>query len=47
MLIEQKFGFDPGRERMLDACVQECLLDQYDPVGDRIEFTMRRLPSAD
>ena len=33
-LIEEEFAFDPGREKMFDACVQLCLEGRFDPVLD-------------
>jgi hypothetical protein len=33
-MIEERFDFDPGRERMFDACVQLCLENRFDPVVD-------------
>jgi len=35
-MIDQAFEFDPGREKMFDACVQLCLENQFDPVVDYI-----------
>ena len=32
MLIEKEYGFDPGREKMFDACVQLCLEGRFDPI---------------
>ena len=31
-MIEEAYEFDPGREKMFDACVQLCLEHSYDPV---------------
>jgi predicted P-loop ATPase len=31
-IIEEEFGFDPGREKALDTAVQLCLDNQFDPV---------------
>src|SRR6266478_5873366 len=31
-LISEQFGFDPGRIHMLDASVQLCLENRFDPV---------------
>ena len=36
-MIDQEFEFDPGREKMFDACVQLCLENQFDPVVDYID----------
>ncbi len=39
-LIETEFGFDPGREKMLDAAEQLCLENQYDPIVDYLDNLM-------
>ena len=31
-IIEEKYEFDPGREKIFDACVQLCLENSFDPV---------------
>jgi predicted P-loop ATPase len=31
-IIEEEFGFDPGREKALDTAVQLCLEHQFDPI---------------
>ena len=31
-MIEEEYEFDPGREKMFDACVQLCLERRFDPV---------------
>src|SRR5262249_21014964 len=36
-LIDQQFGFDPGREKTLDACVQLCLENRFDPVNEYLD----------
>src|SRR5262249_3970135 len=33
-IIEEEFGFDPGREKALDTAVQLCLEHQFDPIVD-------------
>jgi predicted P-loop ATPase len=37
-LIDTEYGFDPGRNNMLDACVQLCLQRQSDPVRDYFDL---------
>ena len=36
-MIDTEFEFDPGREKMFDACVQLCLENQFDPIVDYID----------
>ena len=36
-MIDTEFKFDPGREKMFDACVQLCLENQFDPIVDYID----------
>jgi predicted P-loop ATPase len=31
-MIEEQYEFDPGREKMFDACIQLCLERRFDPV---------------
>jgi hypothetical protein len=31
-MIEEEYEFDPGRERIFDACVQLCLESRFDPI---------------
>ena len=33
-MIDEQFGFDPGRNAMHDACVQLCLENRFDPIVD-------------
>ncbi|MGA2164486.1 MAG: VapE domain-containing protein [Solirubrobacteraceae bacterium] len=34
VIIQEKFGFDPGMQNIHDAAVEECLLSPFDPVVD-------------
>jgi predicted P-loop ATPase len=36
-MIEQRFDFDPGRDKIFDACVQSCLDNRFDPVIDYLD----------
>jgi predicted P-loop ATPase len=36
-MIDTEFEFDPGREKMFDACVQLCLENQFDPIVDYVD----------
>jgi hypothetical protein len=36
-LIEEQYEFDPGREKILDAAIQECLKNRYDPIIDYLD----------
>jgi Virulence-associated protein E len=36
-LIDTQFGFDPGREKILDAAVQLCLENRIDPVREYLD----------
>jgi hypothetical protein len=36
-LVDDKFGFDPGRNNILDACVQLALENSFDPVVDYLD----------
>jgi len=36
-LIDEEFGFDPGREKMFDACLQLCLQARFDPIVDYLD----------
>jgi hypothetical protein len=31
-MIEVEYEFDPGREKIFDACLQLCLENRFDPV---------------
>jgi hypothetical protein len=33
-MIEEQYDFDPGRDKIFDACVQLCLENRFDPVVD-------------
>ncbi len=37
-LIDTEYGFDPGRNNALDACIQLCLEKSYDPVRDYFDL---------
>jgi predicted P-loop ATPase len=37
VVIKQRFGFDPGKEKTHDAAVQLCLQHQFDPVCDYLD----------
>jgi predicted P-loop ATPase len=36
-LVDDKFGFDPGRNHVFDACVQLALENSFDPVVDYLD----------
>ena len=36
-LIDQEFGFDAGRQKTFDACLQLCLENRFDPVVDYLD----------
>jgi predicted P-loop ATPase len=36
-LIDGKFGFDPGRNHVFDACIQLALENSFDPVVDYLD----------
>ena len=36
-MIDQQFGFDPGKEKMQDAASQLCLENQIDPVAEYLD----------
>jgi predicted P-loop ATPase len=36
-MIEEEYEFDPGRERIFDACVQLCLENRFDPVVEYLD----------
>jgi predicted P-loop ATPase len=36
-MIEKKFGFDPKREGMRDACMQLCIENQFDPICEYLD----------
>jgi predicted P-loop ATPase len=36
-MIEEQYDFDPGREKMFDACIQLCLENRLDPIIDYLE----------
>ena len=36
-MIDEKFGFDPGRNPMHDACLQLCLENRFDPIVEYLD----------